>query len=86
MDKQYTLHFTYLAKPVSLVDHDDTLISSYPDEYEDAIVWRAVMYYAEFDRQFDVLSRAQRRYQFYKDRLERNQMPPVFFSACKYDG
>ena len=84
LDKQYTLYFTYLSKPASLADDDDTLYN-FPEEYEDAIVWRAVMYYAEYDRQFDVFQRASRRYGFYKNRLERNQMPPVYFGPCKYD-
>lgn len=84
LDKEYTLHFTYLAQPSTLSAYTDTL-SGIPEEYEDIVVWKAVIFYAEFDRAMDVLQRANKRYLFYKFRMERNEMPVVAFGPCKYD-
>lgn len=48
-----------------------------PADYHYAIVWRAVMYYAEYDDKNEVFRRAERRFMYYKLRMEELLMPRI---------
>ena len=80
----YILTFDYTAEPQELVDDDDT-IDTLPLLYQDALVWRTVMYYADYDRKPDMFARAERRYMFYKNRAEKNLMPTPTFGYNRYN-
>lgn len=80
LNQEYVLHFQYQCKPTSLDTYDDT-VTNIPAQYQDAIFWRAVMYYAEYDVKSPVFLRAQRRYRFFKKRMEHNLMPPMSFKG-----
>lgn len=84
LDKQYLLTFTYSVKPQELSAAND-VIESLPSSYTDAIKWRTVMYYAMYDNKPQVYQMAERRYETYKNRLERNQMPKIVWSANRYN-
>jgi hypothetical protein len=82
-NEEYVLHFTYQAEPQELAVYTDTLTGLQAD-YQDAIAWRAVMNYADWNRKSDVWLRANKRWQFYKRRLENRKMPVVRHSANRY--
>jgi hypothetical protein len=82
-DSPYILTFEYQSKPQELVDYDDT-VTDLPLLYQDMIVWRTVMYYADYDRKPDLFARAERRYEFYKNRVEKNLMPTPSFGFNRY--
>ena len=70
LDKPYTLIFDYVRNPQSLVAFDD-VFKGIPDDFIDAIMWRALMYYGEYDEQPSVAQRSTRNY---KDMLFRLEM------------
>jgi hypothetical protein len=80
----YILTFNYQSEPQELVDDDDT-VDDLPPLYHDMIVWRTVMYYADYDRKPDQYARAERRYEFYKNRAEKNLMPGPSFGLNRYN-
>jgi len=80
----YILTFNYVSDPSTLTDWDDT-VTDMPSLYQDMIVWRTVMYYADYDRKPDMFARAYRRYQYYKNRAESNLMPTVTFGVNRYN-
>jgi hypothetical protein len=53
--------------------------------YQDMIVWRTVMNYADYDRKPDMFARAERRYKYYKNRAEKNLMPTPTYGFNRYD-
>jgi hypothetical protein len=55
-----------------------------PADFQDAIIWRAVMYYAEHDRKPELFQIASRRYVFYKTRMEDLLMPQVTWGRNQY--
>ena len=80
----YILTFEYQSTPQQLAEWDDT-VTDMPALYQDAIVWRAVMYYADYDRKPDQFARAERRYEYYKNRTDANKMPVPSFGWNRYD-
>lgn len=84
-DEQYVVHFTYTKALSTLSAFDDTP-AELPSEYHDAIMWRTVMFYADYNNQFGMLARATKRYDFYKRRMEKRLMPVVGFARSVYDG
>lgn len=79
----YILTFNYTAEPEQLSAYNDS-VTSLPANYQDMIVWRTVMYYADYDSKPSMFARAERRYEFYKNRSERNLMPVPTFSWNRY--
>lgn len=79
----YLLTFNYQSSGQVLDDHCDT-VEDLPVAYHDMIVWRAVMYYADYDRQPDLFARAERRYEYYKNRAEANLMPTPTFGFNRF--
>ncbi len=69
-DRPYTILFDFVRKPQVLEDYTD-VPEGIPDDYADLIMWRALMYYGEYDEQPSVVNRATRNY---KDMMFRLQM------------
>jgi hypothetical protein len=84
-DKQYVIKFDYSATPQVFSVYTDTP-SFLPTHLQDIIVWRAVMYYAQYDRAVDIERRARDRYKFYKRVLDRQKKPHFTFGRNRYNG
>ena len=82
-NQAYILTFDYSAEPQTLSAHGDS-VTDMPALYQDMIVWRTVMYYADYDSKPAMFARAERRYEYYKNRAERNLMPPPTFAWNRY--
>jgi hypothetical protein len=72
LEKQYVLKFTYSALPINLSAYSDT--TTLPAFYEDIIIWRAVMFYAAYDKQPALERYAKERYRFYRRVLGENKL------------
>lgn len=83
-ERPYTITFTYNRAPQIFSDPDDLPLNLDPF-YHDQIAWRAVIYYAMYDKNADVLGYAKVRHGFYKNRLERTTMPIVTFGESLYN-
>lgn len=81
--KQYQLWFDY-SKPFQPLTGDDD-VPDLPTAYHEAILWKAVMYYADFDRQPDVFARAERRYKTLQNVFEFQKLPTLTWSPNVYD-
>lgn len=84
LQQDYILHFNYLSEPGALSVYSD-IPSNVPSEYHDAIVWRAVMFYAKYDRQFELLASAKEEFEWYKQKMDRNLVPTPTFGRSIYD-
>lgn len=82
-DEQYVLTLQYTKGPQTLSAHGDTP-TGLPAAYHDMIFWRAIMAYAEYDQKGDTFRAAERRHNFFKTRLERNEMPVLSFGPNRY--
>lgn len=80
----YRVAFEYTIAPQELELYDDEPSGLAP-QYHDAIVYRAMMNYADFDNQPHVYARGERRYGLLKNRMERNLMPTPTWGVNKYD-
>lgn len=49
-DRPYTIVFDYIREPQELSDYSD-VCKGLPKEYEDAVMWRALQMYGEYDEQ-----------------------------------
>lgn len=83
-DKHYQLHFSYTVDDLSMSAYNDTP-TTIPERYHMAIVWAAVMKAGMYDRDRAIVARAQAEYKFYRDRLEKNQMPRMNFAPSRFD-
>lgn len=61
VEKEYAVSFTYWKTPQTLVAHDDE-IEGISDFYAEAIVWKAVQYWADFDEQPGAANKALKRF------------------------
>lgn len=68
-----TLAFEGYTKPVRMTGNADQ--SLIPEEHRDVIIYRAKMYYAEFENAPEVAQSASAAYMEALDRLERDQLP-----------
>lgn len=80
----YNLHFTYTQEPGTLSAYTDSPSVLTQSEYHDILSWRAVMYYADYDRKPEIWSAANKRYRFYLRRLATNAMPAMGFAPSRY--
>lgn len=80
----YNLHFTYTQEPGTLSAYSDSPSILSQTEYHDILSWRAVMYYADYDRKPEIWAAANKRYRFYLRRLATNAMPAMGFSPSRY--
>jgi hypothetical protein len=82
-DKEYTLTFTYTKEATVLEDYDDE--PELDSRYHDIIVWRAVQYYANFDKDQGLWVAAKRRYDQYMYLLDRDIGPKASFEPSRFD-
>lgn len=82
-DKAYVIHYTYTSEPQILSLYSDTP-TNMPSEYQDAIFWRAVMHYADYDDKPRIYRNASKRYNFYMNRMSTNMSPPVTWYSGPY--
>jgi hypothetical protein len=87
MDQEYVLSFTYAGEPQELSAAVDTP-TGLDTQYQDIIVWRAVMKWADFQERPAQFARAERWYETYKNRMEKNKKPNYSFAQnpFNYDG
>jgi len=64
-------------------DTDTTIV---PTRYQDIIIWRAVMYYAQYDETTPTFQRALERYRYYKKRMEEYELPQLVFKPADLFG
>ena len=83
-DEQYVLTFTYSAKPQELEDDDDEP-EGLDANYQDILVWSTVMKWADYQERPSQFARAERMYERYKNRMERNLKPQWGFSPNEYN-
>lgn len=85
-DTQYILNLHYEAEPQVLSTETEVLSAPLEEFYEDIIVWKAVMHYADYDRKPEVFMRARKRYEWYLGRLFNKKLPNVGFSPNIFVG
>ncbi len=84
LNKQYTFKVNYITAPVQLSSETDE--PTIPEQYHDVIVWRAVMFWAQYDqRQPDEIA-AFKNFRFYKRQLDRYKKPSISFQESKFNG
>jgi len=76
-DAVYTITFDYWAKALNFIsstenDPDTTLI---PERFHQAIVGKAMTYYAMYEDAPEILQRGQDKYSEWMPQLESNQLP-----------
>ncbi len=80
----YILNIGYEAEPQVLSTETEVLSPAMKEQYEDMIVWRAVMHYADYDRKDAVYLRAKKRYDYYLNQLFRKEMPMVTHAPSRF--
>jgi hypothetical protein len=83
MDKDYVVTFAYTKQLEALSAYNDE--PSLDSRYHGAIVWQAVVYYANYDRQNDLWSKANKRLIRYMYALDRDLGPEVNFGSSQFD-
>ncbi len=83
-DQQYLLKASYTAEPVGFTD--DAEEPDLPSQYHPVILWLAVVYYADYERQPDLWSRAERRYKYYKRMMDKDLKPRFTMPRNRYNG
>lgn len=73
LDDSYTLHADYWATPSVLVNNTD--VPAMPARFHDVIVWKACIYYAEYEEAGITLASMMRRYKAMLAKLERIELP-----------
>ncbi len=84
-DRHYQVNFEYTVDDLSMTLYTDspTTIAA---RYHPAIMWAAVIKSGMYDRDRAIVSRAQKEYDFYRDRMEKNLMPKLNFEPSRFDG
>lgn len=83
-ERTYTLAFTYIKDQSVLSAYSD-IPTGLPDKYHRAIMWLAVMYYANYDEKDNVWKRASLKYNKYMAAMERDLSQKATFGASIYD-
>lgn len=83
-DRALILTFNYIADPQELTNYDDE-VQDLPLLLQDSVVWRAVMHYADYDRKPDQFARAQRRYEFFRNKADKNYLPTPTFATNRFN-
>ncbi len=78
-DQVYVVNGLAYAQPGVLVNDIDT--PTMPPQYHMAIVWRALMYYGQFEAAPEAYSHGQNEYSRLMDRLMADQQPVMQFGA-----
>jgi hypothetical protein len=82
-DKDYVITFSYTKQLQTLSAYTDEPVMD--SRYHGAIVWQAVMYYANYDRQNDLWSRANKRLIKFLYAIDRDLGPEVNFGSSQFD-
>lgn len=82
-DQQYVVRFYYESSIHELTLTTDTQ-TEVPPDFQDVIVWLAVRYYADYDRKQELWRSANKRYNFYKTKMEEYLLPEVTFGQSKF--
>lgn len=72
-DQVYPIKANYYAESTTLINDDD--VSSIPEKYQDCIVQKAKMYYAEFEEDMQLYQMANARYEEKLTELCNSQLP-----------
>lgn len=75
-DKNYLVSINYARTPLPLVAATD-IPEALPEEYEDYILWRTVVEFADYDSNTRLFARANKHVEEYLYWLERDQMPEI---------
>jgi len=76
LDRAYHISFEYTRTPQTLSAHGDTP-TYLPARFHNAIAWRAVMYWAEYEGNGQQYNRAKARYTKFETEMIRDLLPPV---------
>jgi len=74
-DDAYTITYNYWLKPAELDDTDDDAESVIPSQYHDLIVYRAMMFYANYENAPEVMAQGGQGYGELMQQLEQDQLP-----------
>ena len=83
-DRPYTITFSYSKTVPSLEEYDD-IPEVINEKYHEAIVWRAVMYYADYDQKGGLWAKAAKRHWFYMTQLDRDLGVKWTFGSSKFN-
>jgi hypothetical protein len=75
MDTTYNVSFEYTRTPQSLSAYTDTP-TYLPSRFHNAIAWRAVMYWADYEGNTQQYNRAKARYDKFEAEMMRDLLPP----------
>jgi hypothetical protein len=84
LDKHYVVKYNY-TKAVNELSSTTDVPLNLSSEYHEIIVWKALEYYAFFDKNQELLQHAHRRYSFFRNRMERREMPVVTFGRNRFN-
>jgi hypothetical protein len=82
-EKAYYVKCTYSGAPIGFSAATD--VPELPAKLHPIIVWKAVMYYAQYDRELAVEARAKKRYGFYKRIMDRDSKPKFTYPRNRYN-
>lgn len=77
-DKIYPVHSEYYKRPVAITVNTDT--PAIPEEYHEAIIAKALMYYADYEEDGYMYQKKQLEYATWLKRLSSTQKPKMEFS------
>jgi hypothetical protein len=80
----YVLNFTYNTTDGTLSAYGDTP-SALPTRFHPLIYWMAVEKSGWYDRDRNIITKAQKEASFYRQRLETAAMPPLNFEPSRYN-
>jgi hypothetical protein len=83
--EQYLLTFAYTREPQELTLHSDTL-TGIPSEYQDAVIWLAVMNYADQDNKSRRYMTAKKEFGTLFNMMCQRHAPAPSFGASRYNG
>lgn len=84
-DEAMILAFDFTRKARQMVAYNDTALDI-PEEYEDYILWAAVMEYADFDNNVKVGARAKKKLEQYQYWLERDYLEKPRIEGSRFYG
>lgn len=84
LDKHYVIKYNY-TKAVNELSLVTDIPLNLPTEYHDVIMWKALMYYSQYDNNQVMYKHALSRYAFYRNKMERRLMPMPSFGRNQFD-
>lgn len=83
-DEAMILSFDFYRKARQMTLYSDTMIDI-PEEFEDYVLWAAVMEYADFDNNIKVGARAKKKMEQYLYWLERDHLEAPRFESSRFN-